>query len=335
MADLTYAQLHEYIANALRANRISDINAESVAHALSDAERDGQLGHGVSRVPSYCAQARSGKVNGNAQPNLQLTGATIRIDACHGFAYPALDLAIPAMVDVASEYGVAVCGIYNSHHSGVAGLIVERLAERGVVALMMANTPAAMVPQGGKTPVFGTNPIAFSCPRGGQNLPLVIDLSLSEVARGKVMLAAREGREIPLGWGLNSQSQPTTDPNAVLNGGSMIPIAGAKGSALALMVELLAAALVGANPGFQATSFLSADGRPPGVGQWLLALNPAFFSGTEFLTRVETIVNAVSEQPGARLPGQSRIDARSPGMIWVADSVLSEIRTLANASNGR
>ena len=330
MALLKLDQLHHYIADALRASGVSHSNADSVAHALSQAQRDGKLGHGVSRVASYCAQARSGKVDGTAKPIMTKRGSVLRVDACNGFAYPALDLAMEGLVECVANQGVAVCGVYNSHHCGVLGLSVERLAQKGLVAMMLANSPAAMAPYGGDTAIFGTNPIAFACPRGADKPPLVIDLSLSEVARGKVMLAKREGRQIPFGWGLNSEGRPTSDPSEVLNGGSMIPAGGVKGSALALMVELLIAALVGAKPAFQASSFFESSGDPPGVGQWLLVLQPTFFRDGSFLERVEMILDAMIQQPNVRIPGQTIAEARKKERVWLSDADLDEIRHLAN-----
>lgn len=323
MIQMLVGELQRKIAVALEANNVSEANAASVAKALACAQWDGQLGHGVSRVASYCAQARSGKVDGHAVPQVQIQGAVARINACNGFAYPALDIAIDTLAELSDKHGVSVGGIYNSHHCGVAGHSVERLAEKGLAALMMANAPAAMVPKGGRTPVFGTNPVAFACPRGEGKAPVVVDLSLSEAARGKVMLAAKEGRTIPIGWGVDSQGQPTTDPHQVLNGGSMVPMGDAKGSALALMVELLAAALVGANPSFEASSFFDAQGPAPGVGQWMLVLNPDFFSGDEFLARVESILSAIEVQ--ARLPGQRRLTARQDRQVTISDTLMEEL----------
>jgi (2R)-3-sulfolactate dehydrogenase (NADP+) len=230
----------------LVAHDTSATNAEQVATALVAAESDGQQGHGASRIPSYAAQAKSGKVDGHATPLLQPAGdAAVTIDAAHGFAYPALNLAFDALCELVPKCGIAAAAITRSHHSGVAGHQVERLADRGLIGLCFCNTPQGIAPWGGNRGVFGTNPIAFAAPRPGFP-PLVIDMSLSKVARGKINVAAQRGESIPEGWAVDSNGAPTTDPNAAMQG-TLLPMGDAKGAQLVLMVEVLAAALTASN----------------------------------------------------------------------------------------
>ncbi len=324
-------QAHELVARALMAAGTSVLNAESVAAALVAAEADGQRGHGLSRVAAYAGQARSGKVDGKAEPQVEwVSDCAIRIDAGAGFAFPALDKARAGLEAMARESCIAVAGVHHSHHFGQAGYHVERLAEKGLVALMVGNSPQAMAPWGGSRGVFGTNPIAFAAPRRGAP-PLVIDLSLSKVARGKVMAAAKNGETIPEGWALDPEGQPTTDPEAAL-AGTMIPMGDAKGAALAMMVEILSASLIGANHAFEASSFFTAEGAPPGVGQFLLAIDPAPLSGGTFADRLEVLIAAVEGQEGVRLPGSRRLSSRAAAVqdgISVPAALLAEIRALA------
>ena len=287
--------------------------AASVAAALVLAEADGQRGHGLSRVTAYADQTRSGKVDGRAVPEVSWPRpGTVRVDARCGFAYPALDAGIAAAVAAVAETGTVAVAVANSHHFGVAGHTVERLARRGLVGLVFGNTPAAIAPWGGNRPLFGTNPIAFACPRGqGDADPLVVDLSLSKVARGRIMVAVHRGEAIPEGWALDAAGRPTTDARAALDGGAMLPMGGAKGAALVLMVEVLAAALTGSRFGFEAGSFFTAEGPPPRVGQLLLALDPAAAaSGADFFGRVDALTAAILAQPGTRLPGLRRFELR-------------------------
>ena len=225
--------------------------------------------------------------------------------------------------------GVATAGIRRSHHAGVAGAPVERLAEQGLVALLFANTPAAMAPWGGRTAIFGTNPIAFACPLPGR-APIVIDLSLSKVARGNILAAKGRGEAIPSGWALDADGQPTTDAQTAL-AGTMVPLGDAKGTALALMVELLAAGLVGATYAADASSFLDDKGGPPGTGQLLLAFDPDAF-GTGALSRFDALADAIESQSGARLPGARRLalrkKARADGLS-VQEATLAEIMRLS------
>ena len=305
--------------------------AGSVAAALVGAEADGLASHGLARTPAYCAQVRSGKVDGRAVPVLTRLGAAgARVDAGCGFAFPALDLALGEAAELARAALAGVVAVTNSHHFGVAGHHVERLAEQGLIGLVVGNSPAAMAPFGGRVALLGTNPIAFACPRRAAP-PLVIDVSLSKVARGKVMVAAQQGTPIPDDWALDAAGEPTTDAKAAL-AGTMRPLGDAKGAALALMVEILAAALTGANFAADASSFFDAEGEPPRVGQCLIALDPGPFSAGSFTDRLELLLGAIEAEPGARLPGERRLAARARAAadgLTVPAALLGQLRALA------
>lgn len=319
------------VANALIASGCAPGNALSTARALVAAEIDGQSGHGLGRVGSYCAQVKAGKVAGGATARAtRPRPGWIAVDAGHGFAFPAFDLAIDAVSAAAAETGIAAATVARSHHCGQAGRHVERLADRGCIGLLFANTPEAMAPWGGSKPLFGTNPIAFAAPRRGE-ASLVIDLSLSVVARGKVMAADKRGEAIPEGWALDADGNPTTDPKAAL-AGSMVPMGEAKGAALALMVEVMAAALTGGKFGFEATSFLNAEGGPPDVGQFLLAIDIRATAGEGFLDRMALLTDTMLAQEGVRLPGTSRLARREAAArdgLAVSEPALAELRALA------
>jgi (2R)-3-sulfolactate dehydrogenase (NADP+) len=327
---LTLAEAEDRVAHALVRCRTSEGNARTVARALVAAEADGLKGHGLSRVPTYAAQAKAGKVDGFATPVVtRPKPAVLAIDAAHGFAYSALDAAVAALPEVARDQGVAVAPIRRSHHCGAAGHPVERLAEAGLVALLFANTPAAMAPWGGAQALLGTNPIAFACPLPDRE-PIVVDLSLSKVARGNILAAKQRGEPIPEGWALDEAGQPTTDPDAALRG-TMLPLGDAKGTALALMVELLAAGLTGATYAAEASSFLDAKGPPPGTGQLILAFDPAALGGADATGRFAALAAAIEAQAGARLPGARRLKARRRAQtdgIPLSDALFAEIEAL-------
>jgi (2R)-3-sulfolactate dehydrogenase (NADP+) len=331
MAVLTITEAEALVADALVRCRTSEENARTVAIALVAAEADGLKGHGLSRVATYAAQAKAGKVDGFATPtSTRPKPGILAVDAAHGFAYPAMVMAVEELPQIARRQGIAAAAIRRSHHCGAAGHPVERLAEAGLVAILFANTPAAIAPWGGSTGVFGTNPIAFACPLP-ERAPVVVDLSLSKVARGNILAAKQRGEQIPEGWALDANGQPTTDPDAALQG-TMLPLGDAKGTALALMVELLAAGLTGANFAADATSFLDDKGGPPGTGQLILALDPVALGGEGALAHCARLAAAIEDQPGARLPGARRIalreKARREGLA-VADPLIQDIRALA------
>lgn len=302
---LSLTALEALIRDALLNSRVSPATAASVARALTRAEAEGISSHGAARAPVYAEQALNGKADGMVAPVVERTAAaTIRVDAHAGFAFPAIAAGLEAGYAILPETGIAAIGIANSHHFGVAGHPVEDAALKGHIALAFSNTPQAMAPWGGNQGLFGTNPIAFAFPRKDRP-PLVMDLSLSVAARGKVVLAAKEGRDIPQGWAIDPDGNPTTDSKAAA-AGTVLPIGGAKGSALALMVELLCGALTGSNFGYQGTSFFEPEGAPPRVGHMILLFDPARFGGGDVAGRGEEMFARIIEQPGARLPGERR-----------------------------
>ena len=320
------AAAEQLVVDVLTCHNSKQANAQSVARALVAAE----IGHGLSRVPFYAAQSASGKVNGQADPVIaDRRNGALRIDAVNGFAFPAIDMAISELSSSTVDYGISAASIFRSHHFGQAGHHAERLAQQGLVALVFGNSPQAIAPWGGSRGLFGTNPIAFAAPRQDR-LPLLIDMSLSRVARGKVMLAREQGESIPEGWALDANGQPTTDPEAALQG-TMLPIGGAKGAALVLMVEILAAGLSGANFGYQASSFFSAEGPPPGVGQMIIAFDPQFFSGGSFSQRLEALIEEMLIQDNVRLPGSKRQALRNRAIeqgLIVPGRLIDELQQL-------
>ena len=327
--------LHALLTEALAANGAGDRQAQAVAKALTDAEADGQKSHGAARLPSYVAQLHTGKVKGREWPRLHriAPGGSV-IDAREGFAYPAIDMARKALVDGLSQSPVSAAVIRNSHHTGVVAHHVEPLAEDGFIAISMGNGPQAMAPWGGNKGLFGTNPIAFAAPRAGAP-PLVIDMSLSKVARGRVALAARNGEPMQEGWAFDSDGQPTTGPQAGLTG-TLAPMGDAKGAQLVLMVEVLAGALAAASLGFEASSLLDSEGEPPRSGQFMLAIDPGPFSSGMFASRLEDIIAAIEAQPGTRIPGQRRLVQRETAKregISLPSALYAEIRALTAQSS--
>jgi (2R)-3-sulfolactate dehydrogenase (NADP+) len=258
-------------------------------------------------------------------------GGACLVDAGGGLAFEACALAVREAIARARSHGVAFVSVANSNHFGVAAFHTEPIAEAGLVGLAFGNSPAAMPMWGGKRALFGTNPIAAAFPRRGAP-PMVVDLSLSEVARGKLMVAAREGKPIPAGWALDKHGNPTTDPKAGLEG-MMLPAGGVKGAMLALTVELLACALSGSAFGFESDSFFVEEGRPTRIGQAFLAIDPDALAGREvFLDRVETLVAAMLADEGVRLPGDRRRANReriAKEGIALAPDLAAKIRALA------
>ena len=325
------------VREALMRAGANAVMADSAAQALVRAEAQGLSSHGLSRVPQYATHLRNGRAVGSAIPTvLRRQGAALVIDAGAGLAFAACDLAVREGIAVAQSFGVCVVGVINSHHCGVVVDHLRPAADTGLVALGLANSPAAMPVAGGRHAILGTNPVAAVFPRRAAD-PLMIDLSLSEVARGKLMVAAKEGRSIPLGWALDADGQPTTDPKAGM-AGSMLPIGAVsspKGAMLALIVELLVTAVIGAQFGFEASSFFVDEGNQPRIGQTFVLIDPGVLAGRDqYLGRVEVLLQEMLRDEGVRLPGARRLalerEAEVEGLL-VPEAMLSQLQRLASA----
>lgn len=328
---LSLAEAEALACEALVASCASPENAVSTARALVAAEADGQAGHGLSRVPSYAMQSRASKVDGRATPVVaRVAGAALRVDGGFGFAYPAIDRAIEALAPIARENGIGIAAVHRSHHFGQAGAHAERLAASGLVALVLGNSPKAMAFWGGRKPMLGTNPLAFAAPLPGGADPLVIDLAMSVAARGKIVAAEKAGKSIPADWAVDATGQPTTDPKSAL-AGALLPIGGAKGGALALMIEILAAAVTGSAFGWEASSFFDAEGGPPDMGHVIIAIDAARSSAGAFDARMAALLQAIAAEPGARLPGTRRLANRARASaegLAIPAALHAEIRAL-------
>ena len=328
-------QLAHLATRALTQAGASQPMAEATVRALLYADARGLPSHGLSRVLQYTTHLRNGRANGAAVA--KVTGgkaAACLIDAGEGLAFPGLELAVSEILSPAKAAGACFVGVTNSHHFGAAAYHVEAVAAAGMVGLGFGNSPSAMPAWGGKRGIFGTNPIAAAFPRK-REAPLIIDLSLSEVARGKLMVAAKKGEAIPLGWALDKDGVPTTDPKAGLEG-TMMPAGGVKGAMLALIVELLCCALTGAAFGFEADSFFVDEGNRPRIGQAFLVIDPGALAGQEvFFERVETLIAAMLAEQGVRLPGSRRTaiagDALREG-IDIPAALLADLERLAGTT---
>jgi (2R)-3-sulfolactate dehydrogenase (NADP+) len=335
MTALDLASAHALAREALLLAGAHAGMAEATARALVLAEAQGLASHGLSRVPQYVSHLRNGRADGQARPSvLRRRGAALVVDAGAGLAFEACALAVKEAVATAREQGVCFAGVVRSHHCGVLVDHLRPVAQAGMVGLALANSPAAMPAAGGRHAIFGTNPVAAIFPRPAHP-PLMIDLSLSEVARGKLMVAAKQGQTIPLGWALDAEGRPTTDPAAGLTG-AMLPIGAAsspKGAMLALVVELLVSAVIGAQFGFEASSFFVDEGNQPGIGQAFLVLEPAALAGTAaYGARLEVLIAEMLTDPGVRLAGARRqalqAQAEAQG-LQIPQALLAQLRALA------
>jgi (2R)-3-sulfolactate dehydrogenase (NADP+) len=326
------AELLRLARNALENAGANPVMAEAAAKHLVRAEAQGLPSHGMSRVPFYCGFLRNGRADGAARPKMVADRAAVcLIDNCDGLPYESSEWAVADVIQRARRNGIGFAGITNSAHVGVLGIHLLPVAAAGMVGIAFTNSPAAIPAWGGRKALFGTNPVAFAFPRAKGD-PLVIDLALTTVVRGKIMLAMQKGEKIPQGWALDREGRPTTDPREAIEGGSLFPIGGAKGAMLALAFELVCAALTGSAIGTEADSFFSEEGNRPRIGHAFLAIDPGALAGRErYLERVETVIRTMLADEGVRLPGARRFasEKKLAGGIEVPDGLLEKIEQLA------
>ncbi|WP_196259799.1 Ldh family oxidoreductase [Pelagibacterium limicola] len=311
-ASLTLDQVFDFAVRVMTANGLSEPHARANAAVMRDCQRDECQSHGLYRLIMCVRTLRAGMVVTDATPEVfDHAPGVVRVDAKRGFSLLALDAGLPLLVEKARASGIAALAIQNCFHFSALWPEVERLAEHGLVGLAMNPSHAWVAPAGGTTPILGTNPFAFAWPRK-DGPPFAFDFATSAMARGDIELHRREGKPLPPGTGIDARGNPTTDPLAVLDG-AMLPFGGHKGSALSLMIELLAGPLIGDLTSLESMQYDEGAEAAPLHGQLLIAIDPARFTGGDsasHLARAEALLDATAGQ-GARLPGQRRHEARA------------------------
>ena len=296
---------------ALTRQGLAAPHVEAVTATMVAGERDGCASHGIYRVLVCVDTLKSGKVSKDAVPVVQdCAPGIVRVDAGGGFAQLAFQRGLPLLVEKARRNGIAALAINNCVHFAALWPEIESVVAEGLVALAFTPSHAWVAPAGGTRPLLGTNPVAFGWPRPGP-YPFVFDFATSAVARGEIELHRRAGKEIPLGWGIDAEGRPTTDPAAAL-AGAMLTFGGHKGSALSMMVELIAGPLIGDLTSAESIALDGGAGASPFGGELIVAIDPAGFLGSDagqHLQRAEALFDAVVGQ-GARLPSQRRFEAR-------------------------
>lgn len=299
-------EIRSTTTTALKAHGATEWIADEVARAVQKAEANGNLICGLYYLESYCQQLLTGRVNGAVEPVVTTPkSASIKVDAGYGFAQSAFARGLPKAVKVATEAGTCSLAICHSHTCTSLGYFTEQIAEAGFIGIGLTNASAVVSPPGGTKPVLGTNPIAMAIPEKNGGVKFQFDQSTSAIALGKITMAAAAGEEIPLGWAIDCDGNPTTDPKAALQG-SLVSTGGYKGYGFGLMAEVLAAAVTGGVNSVNSSALKAPEGKPHNLGQFYFLLDPQVYSGDEFWNRLDTLTEAVDAQPGARLPGSKR-----------------------------
>lgn len=313
--------------SALLAHGAGALQSTAVAKAVARAESLGNIICGLYYLESYCTQLKSGRVNGQVEPVVtRPRPASIMADARFGFAQPAFEAARPLAVEAAKENGVATLSVAHSHTCTSLGYFTEQLAADGLIAIGSTNASPVVAPPGGNKAVIGTNPFAMSVPGKDGSLAMHFDFSTSAVALGKITMAKAAGEKIPLGWAVDAEGSPTTDPEAALKG-ALVSAGGYKGWGLGLMVELLAAGMTGSVNSLDVSGLKLPDGPPHDLGQFYIVIDPSTHGG-QFHDRFARIAEAVSAQDGARIPGSARVEmdvVDVPVALWALTESLANV----------
>ena len=306
----TEAGLTSAVAAIFAAHDVPRADARRVAECLVLADLRGVSSHGVSRVPIYLDRLRRGLVK--ARPCMVLdrpVSVAARLDADDALGFVAATRAMAEAVDMARDHGMGMCAVRRSTHFGMAASYLLQAADAGMAAFVFTNASRAMPIWGGRAPFLGTSPFAFAAPAGDR--PIVLDMALSVVARGKVRRAAARNEPIPLGWALDADGNPTTDAQKGYEG-VVLPLAGAKGSGLSLMMEIMAGVMSGAAFGGAVGNQYSDFDAPQDVGHVFLAFRPdLFLEPGQYEARIEELIRRAKDQP--RAAGVDRI--MMPGEI--------------------
>lgn len=330
---LTLEEAFDLAVSIMIANGLSEAHARANAAVMRDAQRDECHSHGLYRLFMCVKTLRAGKVDPQAVPEIRDHAPGIVLaDAKRGFSLLAFEAGLPLLIEKARAGGVAALAIRNCFHFSALWPEVERLADAGLAGLAMNPSHAWVAPAGGNAPLFGTNPLAFAWPRPDRP-PFVFDFATSAMARGDIELHQRAGKPLPENTGVDAEGRPTTDPAAVLDG-AMLPFGGHKGSALSLMIELLAGPLIGDLTSVESMAFDAGAAAAPLHGELVVAIDPARFTGTDapaHLRRADALLDAVAGQ-GARLPSQRRYAARertlASGAVSIPQALHEELLAL-------
>ena len=307
MTSVSLAEIERVVQAALMRHGAGAFAAAEVARAVAQAEAVGNRICGLYYLESYCAQLRTGRVQGDVVPVVTaLRPAAIHVDALMGFAQPAFAYGLAPALDAARQFGVATLAVGHAHTCTSLGYFTEQIARAGLIGLGMTNASPIVAPPGGKSRMIGTNPIAFSVPDGNGGLAMQFDQSTTTVALGKITMAKAAGEAIPEGWALDADGNPTTDPAAAI-AGSLVSMGGYKGWGFGLMAELLAAGMTGGVLSRDVKPLKAPEGPPHDLGQFYILIDPS--ASDAFADRLTALTELVGTDEGGRMPGQNRTPA--------------------------
>ncbi len=317
MPKVSVEEIRNISKTALVQHGALDWISGDVADAVAASESVGNRICGLYYLESYCEQLLSGRVNGQASPDVQLarTGS-VYVDAGDGFAQPAFSKGLPEALKLAEKNGIASLSVGRAHTCTSLGYFTKKIAEAGFLGLGLTNASPIVAPPGGRSRIIGTNPIAFSVPNGSGGIAMQFDQSTTTVALGKITMAKAAGKSIPVGWALDKYGKATTDPERALQG-TLVSAGGYKGWGFGLMAEILAAGMTGGRISKNVAPLKARDGGPHNLGQFYIIIDPT--SGASFYNRLEELTAVISSEDGTRMPGQYTVpqtEVDVPDDLW-------------------
>jgi len=287
----------DFISATLTKHGVSTEDAAVVGGCLIEADLRGVQTHGLSRLPIYVKRLQHGLLN--AAPAMTVTKPTAvcaSLDGDNGFGFLVGRRGMAEAMTMAEDYGVGIVAAHNSNHYGMAASYLLQAVEAGYFAFVFCNAASSMPPWGGRAPLFGTNPFAAGAP-AGKMPPFVLDMSPAVAARGKIRLAEKRNEQIPLGYALDKDGSPTTDPTAAL-AGVVLPIGDFKGSGISMLMDILSGVFTGAGFAGGVNDQYHDWERAQGVGHFFMALKPGIFVTEDaFRARMDALVETVKATP--------------------------------------
>ena len=314
---------------------LSQNHANISSNALINAELVGAHTHGLARLKMYCDRINKKVINPKAKIKIKKISQSIsQVDANSSIGFVAADIGIKEAIKNAKKTGIGLVGIKNSGHYGLSGYYAEQAVKKNLIVFCFTNAPPAIAPHGSKKRLFGTNPICFGSPTTSK-IPFILDTSVSEINRGKIRVAAKTGKKIPVGVALDKFGKPTTDAKKALLG-VQLPLGGFRGSGLAWMIDILSGVMTGANHGGKVKDPFDDFSGPQNVGHMFIAIKPNLFVGN-FSQRIKENIKRVKRLPKIKgvkeilYPGQNKFKRFKKNLnkkIYISESIKKDLEYL-------
>ena len=328
-------KLNQIIIKILKKNGLNTNHATICSKALINAELVGAHSHGLSRLKMYCDRIQKKVINPKPKIKIKKISQSIsQIDANNSIGFVAADIGIKQAIKNAKKTGIGLVGIKNSGHYGLSGYYAEQAVKKNLIVFCFTNAPPAIAPHGARKSLFGTNPICFGTPTSSK-VPFILDTSVSVINRGKIRVAARNGKKIPEGVALDKFGKPTTDAKKAL-AGVQLPIAGFRGSGLAWMVDILSGVFTGGNHGGKVKDPFDDFSGPQNIGHLFFVVKPNLFVGN-YNERIKENIKRIKKLPKLKgvkkihYPGENkakRFELYSKKKISIPSNILNEIKML-------